>query len=403
MTELPTLDDIDSKQKSVLLRLDINAPIVNSTILDTTRFESHLPTLRELEDKRMVILAHQSRPGRRDFTTLEEHAKVLSKIVGREVDYIDEIFSRRVLERIRNMKSGEVVLLENVRFYSEEQLDRTAEDHANSLMVKRLKDNFDAFVNDAFSAFHRSHASLVGFIPVLPTFIGRVAEKEINALSRGLRKGERIAFVLGGAKIKDPIKVMKNVLENGIAERVFLTGVIANYFLHLKGKEIGEENRKIVEDNKENVKDEDAKKLLEKHKDKILLPIDFGIEVGGVREDVSLEDFKGKGIIKDIGVETMNEFSKMIPEFDTVVVNGTAGVYEDTKFSIGTYEVLKAVSKVKFSIVGGGHSASAVNMFGLGDKVSHVSIAGGACVRFLSGEKLPVIEKIMEYWGKNKK
>ncbi|MEM4155345.1 MAG: phosphoglycerate kinase [Archaeoglobaceae archaeon] len=195
---------------------------------------------------------------------------------------------------------------------------------------------------------------------------------------------------------------MKNVLENGIAERVFLTGVVANYFLQLLGKDLGEENKKIIEDNKENVKDEDAKKLFEKHKDKILLPMDFGIELGGVREDVSLEGFKGKGIIKDIGVETMNEFSKLIPEFDTVVVNGTAGVYEDSKFSIGTYEILKAVSKVKFSIVGGGHSASAVNMFGLGDKVKHVSIAGGACVRFLSGEKLPVIEKIKEYWGRSK-
>lgn len=403
MDELPTLDDMENKQKSVLLRLDINAPIVNSTILDTTRFESHLPTLRELEDKEVVILAHQSRPGRRDFTTLEEHAKVLSRILGREVEYIDEIFSRRVLDRIKNMKPGEFLLLENVRFYSEEQLERTAEEHANCLLVRRLKDNFDAFVNDAFSAFHRSHASLVGFIPVLPTFIGRVAEKEINALSKGLRKGERIAFVLGGAKIKDPIKVMKNVLENGIAEKVFLTGVIANYFLLLSGKELGDENRKVVEDNKENVKDEDAKKLLEKYRDKIVLPVDFGVELGGVREDISVEEFKGKGIIKDIGVETMNQFSSMIPEFDTVVVNGTAGVYEDSKFSLGTYEVLKAVSKAKFSIIGGGHSASAVNMFGLADKVSHVSIAGGACVRFLSGEKLPVIEKIREYWGKGKK
>ncbi|MEM0302878.1 MAG: phosphoglycerate kinase [Archaeoglobaceae archaeon] len=403
MTELPTLDDIDGKQKSILLRVDINAPIVNSTILDTTRFESHLPTIRELEDREIVILAHQSRPGRRDFTTLEEHAKVLSKLLGREVEYLDEIFSKRVLERIKNMKSGDILLLENVRFYSEEQLDRTAEEHANCLMVKRLKDCFDAFVNDAFSAFHRSHASLVGFIPVLPTYIGRLAEKEINALSKGLRKGDKIAFVLGGAKIKDPIRVMKNVLENGIAEKVFLTGVVANYFLYLSGKEIGEENLKIIEENKENVKDEEAKKLLEKHKDKIMLPIDFGVEISGVREDLSIEEFKGRGIIKDIGVETMSEFSKMIPEFDTVVINGTAGVYEDSKFSIGTYEILKAVSKAKFSIVGGGHSASAVNMFGLSDKVSHVSIAGGACVRFLSGEKLPVIEKIKEYWGKGSK
>ncbi|MEM0022184.1 MAG: phosphoglycerate kinase, partial [Archaeoglobaceae archaeon] len=256
----------------------------------------------------------------------------------------------------------------------------------------------DVFVNDAFSAFHRSHASLVGFIPVLPSFIGRLAEKEINALSRALKPG-RTAFVLGGAKIKDPIKVMKNVLQNGIAEKVFLTGVVANYFLMLKGFKIGKENEKVVEDNKEGVKDEEARLLLEKFGNKIVLPVDFGVERSGVREDIAVEKFTGEGKIKDIGVETVNEFASQIPEFETVVINGTAGVYEDNKFSLGTYEILKSASKT-YAIVGGGHTASAVNLFGLSDKISHVSIAGGACVRFLSGEKLPVLEKMAEYWEK---
>ncbi|MEM0202766.1 MAG: phosphoglycerate kinase [Archaeoglobaceae archaeon] len=395
--DLPTLDDA-GKFSSVLLRVDINAPIVNSTILDTSRFKSHVPTIRELEDKKLVILAHQSRPGRKDFTTLEEHAKVLSRILGREVEYVDEIFSKRVVERIKNLCNGEILLLENVRFYSEEQLERSAEEHAESILVKRLSLLFDVFVNDAFSAFHRSHASLVGFIPVLPSFIGRLAEKEINALSRALKPG-RTAFVLGGAKIKDPIKVMKNVLQNGIAEKVFLTGVVANYFLMLKGVKIGKENEKVVEDNKEGVKDEEAKLLLEKFGNKIVLPVDFGVERSGVREDIAVEKFTGEGKIKDIGVETVNEFASQIPEFETVVINGTAGVYEDNKFSLGTYEILKSASKT-YAIVGGGHTASAVNLFGLSDKIGHVSIAGGACVRFLSGEKLPVLEKIAEYWEK---
>ncbi len=394
---LPTLDDAD-KFSSALLRVDINAPIVESRILDTSRFKSHIPTIRELEDKKLVILAHQSRPGRKDFTTLEEHAKVFSRILGREVEYVDEIFSKRVVEKIKNLCNGEILLLENVRFYSEEQLDRSAEEHAESILVKRLSPLFDIFVNDAFSAFHRSHASLVGFIPVLPSFIGRLAEKEITALSKALKPG-RTAFVLGGAKIKDPIKVMKNVLKNGIAEKVFLTGVVANYFLMLKGVKLGNENEKVVEDNKEGVKDEEAKQLLEKFGDKIVLPIDFGVERGGVREDVGVEEFDGVGKIKDIGVETVNEFASQIPQFEIVVINGTAGVYEDSKFSLGTYEVLRSASKT-YSIVGGGHTASAVNIFGLSDKMGHVSIAGGACVRFLSGEKLPVLEKIAEYWEK---
>ncbi|MEM1578098.1 MAG: phosphoglycerate kinase [Archaeoglobaceae archaeon] len=396
--DLPTLDDIRD-YNSVLLRVDINAPIVNSTILDTSRFKSHVPTLRELEDKKVVILAHQSRPGRRDFTTLEEHGRVFSKILGREVEYVDEIFSKRVVEKIKAMRKGEILLLENVRFYAEEQLERSAEEHAESLLVKRLANLFDIFVNDAFSAFHRSHASLIGFIPLLPSVIGRLAEKEITALSRALKSGERIAFVLGGAKIKDPMKVMKNVLTNRIAEKVFLTGIVANYFLMLSGYDIGEENRKIVEDNKEGVKDEDAKALLEKYREMIVLPTDFGVERGDLRIDIPVEEFDGKGKIKDIGIATVNEISKQIPEFETVVINGTAGVYEDNKFSLGTYEILKSASKT-YSIVGGGHTASAVNLFGLSDRISHVSIAGGACVRFLSGEKLPVIEKLKEYWEK---
>ena len=394
---LPTLEEAGNFS-SVLLRVDINAPIVESKILDISRFKSHVPTIRELEDKKLVILAHQSRPGRKDFTTLEEHAKVLSRLIGREVEYVDEIFSKRVVDKIKNLCNGEILLLENVRFYSEEQLDRSAEEHAESILVKRLSPLFDIFVNDAFSAFHRSHASLVGFIPVLPSFIGRLAEKEITALSRALRPG-RTVFVLGGAKIKDPIKVMKNVLQNGIAEKVFLTGVVANYFLMLKGVKIGKENEKVVEDNKEGVKDEEAKLLLEKFRDKIGLPIDFGVERGGVREDIAVEKFSGEGKIKDIGVETVNEFASQIPQFETVVINGTAGVYEDSKFSLGTYEILRSASKT-YAIVGGGHTASAVNIFGLSDKMGHVSIAGGACVRFLSGEKLPVLEKIVEYWEK---
>lgn len=394
---LPTLNNA-REFSSVLLRIDINAPIVNSTILDTSRFESHLPTIRELEDKKVVILAHQSRPGRRDFTTFEEHAKVLSRVIGREVEYIDEIFSKRVVERIKNLCNGEILLLENVRFYSEEQLERTAEEHAESILVKRLASLFDIFVNDAFSSFHRSHASLVGFIPVLPSFIGRLAEKEITALSRALKPG-KTAFVLGGAKIKDPIRVMKNVLQNGIAEKVFLTGVVANYFLMLKGLKIGKENEKIVEENKEGVKEDEVKLLLEKFGEKIVLPVDFGVEIGGVREDIPIKKFTGEGKIKDIGIETANEFASQIKEFETVVINGTAGVYEDSKFSLGTYEILKSATKTH-SIVGGGHTASAVKLFGLLGKISHVSLAGGACVRFLSGEKLPVLEKIVEYWEK---
>lgn len=398
--ELPTLDDIYYYDKFVLLRVDVNAPIVNSTILDTTRFESHIPTIEDLADTKLVLLAHQSRPGRKDFTTLESHASTFSRLIGRKVEYIDEIFSRNVISRIKEMESGEILLLENVRFYSEEQLSRSPEEHAESHMVRKLKGLFDVFVNDAFSASHRSHTSLVGFVPVVPSVVGRLVEREVAALSKALKGDGRKLFILGGAKIKDSVKVLKNVLKNNIADKAILTGVVANYFLMLKGADIGEVNKRIVEDNKEGVSDDEMRTLLEKYSDRIILPVDFGVEKEGVRADVSIDSFDGKYRIMDIGLESVNIFSEMIPEFDYIVINGPAGVFEDDRFSLGTYEVLKAATKAKYSVIGGGHIASAARLFGLSERFTHVSTAGGACIRFLSGEKLVALETIREYWSK---
>ncbi|HID43728.1 MAG TPA: phosphoglycerate kinase [Archaeoglobaceae archaeon] len=394
---LPTLDDVDHSGKRVLIRLDINSPIVNSTILDTTRFESHVKTLEELEDCRLVIMAHQSRPGKKDFTRLESHAKVLSRLLEKNIKYIDEIFSRRVISEIEKMKKGEIILLENVRIYSEEQLKRSPEEHAESLMVTGLKNNFDLFVNDAFSASHRANASLIGFPPVIPSVIGRLVEKELKVLSMALKsKGSKV-FILGGAKIKDSVKVMKNVLEKEIAEKVVLTGVVATYFLMLDGTDIGE-NRKVVEENKEDIKDEEMLEILNNYRDKIILPVDFGVEVHGKRDDIPVEKLRGR--IMDIGINTISELSETIPEFDVAVINGPSGVFEDERFALGTFEILKAVSRAGYSIVGGGHISSAARMIGIHRKMNHVSTGGGACIRFLSGEKLVALEVIKDYWNK---
>lgn len=397
--EIPTLDDVEVDNKFIIMRIDINSPIVDSKILDFTRFESHIQTIKELEDSKLVLLAHQSRPGRKDFTTLEEHAKVLSKLLGKEVEYVDEIFSSRVQERIKKMDNGEVILLENVRFYSEEQLERTPEEHAESHLVKKLKKYFDVFVNDAFSSCHRIHASIVGFVPVLPSVVGRLVENEMKALDFALKSDGRKIFILGGAKLKDPVKVMKNVLEKGIAEKIALTGVLANYFLKLSGFNVGEANEKVIEENKEGLKDDEMRKLLEKYRDRIILPVDLGVEKDGKRVDVSLEKFRGE-IIKDVGIETAKIYSELVKDYDVVVVKGVAGIFEDQRFAIGTHEILKGVTKSKFSVVGGGHAASAAQIFGFANKITHISTAGGACIRYLSGERLPAVEIIKEYWAK---
>jgi len=395
--DLPTLDDVNFSGKNILLRIDINAPIVNSTILDTTRFESHIPTLRELEDCKVVILAHQSRAGKKDFTTLKAHAEILSKLLGKEVEYIDELFGRCALNKIEKVDKG-YILLENVRFYAEETLKRTPEEHSESLIVRRLAPLFDIYVNDAFSASHRKQASLVGFPPVLPSVIGRLVEKEITALSKALGSDEEKIFILGGAKISDSVRVMKNVLESGIAEKVAVTGVVANYFLMLEGKPLGIENEKIIEENKEGVDDKEMIELLNKHRDKIILPVDFGVEIEGKREDVEIDKFDGSGRIMDVGVNTISILSEEIQKYGVAVINGPAGVFEDERFSLGTFEILKAVSKADFSVVGGGHISTAARLIGIDKKMSHVSTGGGASIRFLSGEKLPAIEVIRKYW-----
>ncbi len=394
---IPTLDDIEYSGRKVLLRVDINSPIVESRILDTTRFESHYETLKELENSAVAILAHQSRPGKDDFTTLEAHAEVLERIVGREVEYLDEIFSSCVIRRVKRLKPGEIVLLENVRFYSEEQLKRTPEEHANCLMVKKLAPLFDLYVNDAFSASHRPHASLIGFPPVMPSVAGRLVEKEVRALSKALRSEGSKIFILGGAKIEDSVKVLKNVLENGIADKVALTGVVANYFLKLSGFKLGEENEKIIEENKDGVSDEEMKKLLEKYKNKIILPVDVAVDANGEREDVKLEEFRG-GMIKDIGFETISILVEEIPKYDIAVINGPAGVFEEEVFATGTVEVLKAVAKASYSVVGGGHIATAARLFGIARKIDHISTGGGASIRFLSGENLVALEVLKKYW-----
>ncbi|AEA47720.1 phosphoglycerate kinase [Archaeoglobus veneficus] len=396
---LPTLDDVEYDGKSILIRLDVNSPMVNSTILDTTRFESHVPTLEELENTKLVVLAHQSRPGKKDFTTLESHAEVLSRLLGRDVEYVDECFSKRVIDRIKRLRRGEVLMLENVRFYAEERLDRSAEEHASSFIVRRLYSNFDLFVNDAFSTCHRGHASLIGFPPVLPSVVGRLVEKEVTALSKALKGEGRKVFILGGAKIDDSVKVMKNVLTNGIAEKVILTGVVANYFLMLDGKDIGEANRKIVEDSKEKVDDGEMLELLRKYRDRIVLPVDVAVEVDGRRKDVGIDEVDGRKIM-DIGVNTISMLMDEIPSYDVAVINGPAGVFEDERFTLGTFEVLKAVSRAGFSVVGGGHISTAARMIGIDKRMDHVSTAGGACIRFLSGEKLIALEVIKEYWEK---
>jgi len=391
-----TLDDIALDNKRVLLRVDFNSPMdPNGNILDDKRIKSHLETLRALEDCRVVFMAHQSRAGKKDYTTLEAHARQLARLLRRDVSYVDDIFGSHAQNAIKSLRTGEVILLENTRFYAEENMTRSPADHAKSHMVKKLAPLFDLFVNDAFAVSHRSHCSVVGFTEVLPSVAGILMDREITALDRGLKGNEHpTVFSLGGTKADDSIKVTQNVLSRGGADKILTSGVVATVFMMAKGIDVGEANRKFVEDQEYLDQIPIAAKLLQDYPDKIILPLDVALNQSGERVEVSVDRLPTPLPIADIGLETIVSYSKYMKEARVTVLNGPTGIFEQEKFKLGTSELLKAATLSGYSIAGGGHSVAAIEQLDLESKFSHVSMGGGASITYLSGEPLPGIEAL---------
>lgn len=392
-----TIDDFDTDGKTILVRVDLNTPMdPDDNILDDMRIRSHIPTIKDLDDAKVVLLAHQSRAGKNDFTSMKPHSLRMSQYLGKEVKYIDDIFGTHARNSISAMEKGDVILLENVRFYSEESLQRSASDHAGTHMVRKLSPLIDIFLNDAFAVSHRSHLSIMGFTETLPTGAGRVMEKEISSLDRGIKGGERpCIFVLGGAKVDDSLKVAENVLINGGADKVLVTGVVANVMLAASGVDIGKTNLDFIESQGYTDQIERGKQVLEKFNGKIGLPIDIAFNDGGKRIEAQVSELPGDGLpINDIGLETIVAFSEEIKNAKTVVLNGPAGLSEISDFALGTHEIIKAAVDSEYSIAGGGHISAEVRNLGYEDKFSHLSTGGGACIDYLAGEKLPGIEAL---------
>lgn len=392
-----TIDDFDVEGKTVLVRVDLNVPMdPEDNILDDMRIKSHVPTLKDLENARVVLLAHQSRAGKSDFTTMRPHAERMSRYLGREVEYVDDIFGTYARSRIASLKKGGVILLENVRFYSEESLDRPAKAHSQTHMVKKLAPLFDLFLNDAFAVSHRSQLSIMGFTEILPSGAGRVMEKEISSLDRGIKGGEcPCIFVLGGAKVDDSLNVTENVLSNGSVDRVLLTGVVANVMLAASGVNIGKVNMDFIESQGYLEQIERGRKLLEKFDGKIGLPIDVALNDNGKRIEVQVDELPSDNFpINDIGLETIVSYSKEIRNAKTVVLNGPAGLSEVDPFALGTHEIIKAAVHSEYSIAGGGHISAEIRNLGYEDRFSHLSTGGGACIDYLAGMVLPGIEAL---------
>jgi phosphoglycerate kinase len=397
-----TIDNFDLSGKTILCRLDLNSPMSpENQILDDKRFRSSLTTLRQLDDSQLVLMSHQSRPGKNDFTTMEPHAKQLSTLLGKDITYVDDIFGTHAISKIKKLKKGDIIMLENVRFFSEESLKRSAEEHASSHMVQRLYPLMDFYMNDAFAVSHRSHLSIMGFTWVLPSIAGRLMEKEITSLNRSeSNKSGPTVYVLGGAKVDDSLKVTKHVLDSGKADRVLLTGVVSNVFLAAMGVDIGTSNMQFIQTQGYADQISHARQLMEKFKDKIGLPIDVAMDKNGERVEETvdvLNKHHNSGLaIQDIGLETIIAFSKEIRAAGTVIMNGPAGVFEKDAFTLGTVELIQAATYSGFSVIGGGHIAAAVEQLGIESRLDHVSTGGGACIDFLAGEKLPGIEALKD-------
>ncbi len=396
-----TIDDFDLDNKTVLVRVDINSPVDPATglILDDTRIRLHAETIGELSNKgaKTVVLAHQSRPGKKDFTTLKQHAESLSKILNHKVKYVDDIFGSNARTAISKMKRRDIILLENVRFYSEEILKRDPKLQSETHMVQKLSPLADYFINDAFAAAHRSQPSLVGFAFILPSAAGRVMERELKALYNALNNVRKpCIFILGGVKVDDSIMVMENVLKNGSADYILTTGLVANIFLWASGVDIGRYNKNFIERKGYCKFVKKSKKLLKNYSEQIIIPKDVAVCIGEKRVEFSVDKIPNQPIY-DIGTETITEYAGYIRKAETLFANGPAGVFEKEEFNIGTDDILNAIaSSNAFSIIGGGHLAAAANQMGLSSGISHISSGGGASINLLAGEDLPVVKVLRE-------
>ena len=383
-----TIKDVDYKGKRVLVRVDYNVPLKEGHVKDNKRITASLSTIEYLlkEGASVVLMSHLGRPKGeyKEDLSMEPVAEELQKVLGKEVKFIPDknVVSEEVISKVRELKPGEVALIENTRFVKGEEKNDEA-------FAKELAKLGEAYVNDAFGTSHRAHASNVGVSKYLPMALGFLVEKEVKNLDLVLKNPEKpYVAILGGAKVSDKINVIENLIN--IVDKIVIVGAMAFTFLKAEGVSVG---KSLVEDDKIDF----AKELLQKAKAKnveIILPIDF-VVADEVSEDAKAETVKEIPADKmglDIGPETVALIKEKLTGVKTVVWNGPCGVFEIDKFAKGTFEVAHILAEIDaIKIVGGGDSASAIKKSGYEDKFTHISTGGGASLEYLEGKVLPGI------------
>ena len=404
MARVLTLDEVNLDGRTVLVRVDINSPLDPETnlFLDDTRIRRVLPTLNRLSKSKVVLLAHQSRPGKKDFTSTLGHARELGRLLGRNVKWVDDIYGKKALTAIELMEDGDLLMLNNVRMDEEEN---NAEGDFATLSETRIVQNLsliaDAFVNDAFACAHRSSPSIVGFTNVIPCIAGELMNHELAKLGQALDDPQRPCIaVLGGIKVDDSVIVADNMLRGQICGHIWVTGGVANLFLYLSGIDLGELNVNFLKKELGDSWDETivtASKLLVDFPECIIMPSDVALHIAGNRVDHPLANLPIEAPIFDLGITSIRSLSKAIKSAGTIILNGPAGVFEMSDFALGTVEMLNACAESEgYAVMGGGHTATLVNQRGLADKMGHVSTGGGASLELLAGRTLPGLASLEE-------
>ena len=371
----------------------MNCPIDPETmeISGTKRIEEAIETLQSLKDAKVVVASHQGRVGNDDYTGMDKHAKVLEKLMNREIKYVEDVIGEAAQNAIKNLENGDILLLDNLRLCAEENYEFTPENAAKTIMVTRLAKLFDLCVLDSFPSAHRSHPSIVGFPQVLPACAGRIVEREVRNLDEimTVAKAPHV-IVLGGSKVPDRLEAIKLLIQNGRADHVLLTGLIGNVFMRAQARiksslGIKREEEVVAK----------AHTLIGEYPDVFATPVDIAIDKDGERVEMDVREV-GKGDkIFDLGPKTVEYYSKLIAGAGTVFISGPAGFFEKENFSYGTKSLLTSVANsMATTIVSGGHLTTALKQQGLAEKINHISTAGGALVLYLTGEKLPMIKAL---------
>ncbi len=393
--DLPTLKNLNVKNKSVLLRIDINSPVVNGKILDNPRFEASSKTIKYLINKnaKITIIAHQGRKGDKDFKSLEQHAKILSKYTNKKITYYNDLFGNKAKKAIIFLKPKQANLLKNVREYEDETNLNLKNNHY--LEFCKL---FDLYINEAFSVSHRSQGSIIIPPKYLKSVIGLEFESEIIALEKFIKsKAKTKVFILGGSKAEDYFPLFKFLKNKN--NKLLAAGILANLFLIAKGYNLGYEAKWLKSNNYLSLIPK-LKKIYNKYKSQIILPIDFGLmKEKGKRLDVSLEKAPFPYKIYDVGEETLNLFKKELNKADYIFMKGPLGFSEIPEFSKTTIAILKHISDLTknkhiFSLIGGGHLNTTIKKYSIPKNFSYISLSGGALIEYISGEKLPGLESI---------